>query len=145
MRLSVNNATSPSPAKVACRVRGHTATPAARGTYGVHMRRTMREWSNAACGARLLKTQRSPSADSFHPRGQDISCMQILFYRAAVASQSSECASSLSKGRNEHPSSCRCLSVCRFTLSGLFYEGLFRERLFQPPPEGKIYIWNYFI
>lgn len=34
--LAVNNTTSPSPTKVACRVRGHTVTPAARGTWSLH-------------------------------------------------------------------------------------------------------------
>lgn len=67
--LAVNNTTSPSPTKVACRVRGHTVAAAARGTYGVHMKRTMREWSNAVGGA-LFPKSKSPLAISFHPQGR---------------------------------------------------------------------------
>lgn len=97
--LAVNNTTSLSHKKVACRVGGRTVTPAARGTYGVHMKRTMREWSNAVRGALLLKPKK-PFGRLFSPAGQNISCMLIFFlfsYRAVVASQSSECAGSRSK------------------------------------------------
>lgn len=72
----VNNTASPSPTKVARRVRGHTVTPAARGTYGVHMKRTMREWRNSVCGALLLKPK--PFSQLFSPSGQNISCMLIF-------------------------------------------------------------------
>lgn len=103
---AVNNTTSPSPAKVSCRVRGHTVTPATRGTYGVYMKRTMREWSNSVCGALLLKPK--PFSQLFSPSGQNISCMLISTgqwwpHRAASVLAHSQ------KLEIKYSSSCRCL------------------------------------
>lgn len=75
-RLAEDNTASPTLTKVACRVRGHVVTPAARGTYGVHMKRTMREWSNSVCGGLPLKPK--PFSQLFSPWGQNISCMLIF-------------------------------------------------------------------
>lgn len=74
--LAVNNTTTPPLTKVSQQVRGHNVTPATRGTYGAHMKRTMREWSNSVCGALPLKPK--PFSQLFSPSGQNISCMLIF-------------------------------------------------------------------
>lgn len=106
--LAVNNTTSPTLAKVLCRVKGHMVTPAARGTYGVHTQKTKRA---AIQAAEALPPNQS---QLFSPLGRNISCMLIFTGHAALERErerKKECVGSLSKAGNSP--SCRCLLIVR--------------------------------